>query len=55
MRDYRDRSGLPRSPQAMRGAARRDFEPPRDFRTPEALRPWTSARPGDGAGRDQPA
>src|SRR5215207_374083 len=38
-----------------RGAARRDFEPPRDFRTPEALRPWTSARPGDGAGRDQPA
>jgi hypothetical protein len=55
MRDYSDRSGLPRSPQAMRGAARRDFEPPRDFRTPEALRPWTSARPGDGAGRDQPA
>jgi len=55
MRDYSDRSGLPRSPQAMRGAARRDFEPPRDFRTPEALRPWTSARPGDGAGRDRPA
>src|SRR4051794_3743612 len=55
IRDYSNRSGLPRSPQAMRGAARRDFEPPRDFRTPEALRPWTSARPGDGAGRDRPA
>jgi hypothetical protein len=52
MRDYRDRRGMPRPPQAMRGAAR-DFEVPRDFRTPEALRPWTSARP-DGAGRPQP-
>jgi hypothetical protein len=49
MRDYSDRSGLPRPPQAMRGAAR-DFEVPRDFRQPEALRPWTSGRP-DGAGR----
>ena len=39
--DYSDRSGLPRSPQAMRGAAR-DFEAPRDFRTPEALRPYTT-------------
>ena len=36
MRDYSDRSGLPRPPKAMRGAAR-DFEAPRDFRTPEAL------------------
>jgi hypothetical protein len=53
MRDYSDRSGLPRPPKAMRGAAR-DFEAPRDFRTPEALRPWTSSRP-DGAGREQPA
>src|SRR5918994_5784881 len=51
MRDYSDRSGLPRPPKAMRGAAR-DFEAPRDFRTPEALRPWTSSRP-DGAGREQ--
>jgi hypothetical protein len=40
--DYSDRSGFSRSPQAMRGAAR-DFEIPRDFRTPEALRPYTSA------------
>jgi hypothetical protein len=53
MRDYSDRSGLPRPPKAMGGAAR-DFEAPRDFRTPEALRPWTSSRP-DGAGREQPA
>ncbi len=39
-RDYSDRSGLPRPPEAMRGAAR-DFEVPRDMRTPEALRPYT--------------
>jgi len=38
----RYRSGLPKPPQEMRGAAR-DFEVPADFRTPEALRPWTSA------------
>ena len=37
--DYSDRSGLPRSPGQMRGAAS-DFEAPRDFRTPEALRPY---------------
>jgi hypothetical protein len=48
-RDYRDRTGLPRPPQAMRGAAR-DFEIPRDFRTPEALRPWTGRRPDGGGG-----
>jgi hypothetical protein len=41
-RDYADRRGMPQPPEAMRGAAR-DFEIPRDFRTPEALRPWTSA------------
>ena len=39
MWDYSDRSGLPRSPQQMRGAAR-DFETPRDMRIPEALRPY---------------
>jgi hypothetical protein len=37
--DYRDRSGLPRSPEAMRGAAR-GFEAPNDFRIPEPLRPY---------------
>lgn len=31
-RDYSDRSGLPRGPQASRGAARRDFEIPPDYR-----------------------
>jgi hypothetical protein len=41
IRDYSRRSGLPRPPDAMRGAAR-DFEVPRDFRTPEALRPFAS-------------
>lgn len=42
MRDYRGRSGFPRTPEAMRGAAR-DFEVPRDMRTPEALRPYATA------------
>jgi hypothetical protein len=38
-RDYGDRTGFPRSPSAMRGAARY-FEVPRDFRIPEPLRPY---------------
>lgn len=42
VRDYVDRSGMPKPPDRMRGAAA-DFEVPRDFRTPELLRPWTSA------------
>ncbi len=42
--EYRDRSGFPRAAAAMRGAAS-DFAVPRDFRIPEALRPWTSAGP----------
>jgi hypothetical protein len=40
--DYSRRSGLPRPPEAMRGAAR-DFVVPADMRTPEALRPWVPA------------
>jgi hypothetical protein len=36
----RDRSGFPAPPESMRGAAS-DFEVPRDFRAPEALRPYT--------------
>ena len=40
--DYSDRSGLPRAPMDMRGAAR-DFEPPEDMRIPEPLRPYTDA------------
>lgn len=31
-RDYSDRSGLPRGPEASRGLARRDFEIPADYR-----------------------
>lgn len=32
VRDYSDRSGLPRGAQASRGLARRDFETPPDYR-----------------------
>ena len=42
VRDYSDRRGMPRPPDEMRGAARKDFTAPRDMRTPEALRPFTS-------------
>jgi len=41
-RDYSDRSGMPRPPEAMRGAAARDFEAPKDMRIPEALRPYAT-------------
>lgn len=47
VRDYGDRSGFPRPADAMRGAAS-DFDVPRDFRQPAALRPWTNSQP-DGA------
>jgi hypothetical protein len=33
---------MPRPPEEMRGAARKDFTAPRDIRTLEALRPFTS-------------
>jgi hypothetical protein len=42
LRDYSHRSGLPRPPEAMRGAAR-DLDVPTDMRTPEALRPYGRA------------
>ena len=41
--DYSGRSGWPLPPADMRGAAREDFEPPRDMRIPQALRPWPRA------------
>lgn len=41
LHDYGGRRGLPRPVEEMRGAARRDFEVPRDFAIPPALRPWT--------------
>ena len=37
--DYHRRTGFPKPAHQMRGAAR-DFEVPRDMRTPEALRPF---------------
>lgn len=39
--DYSDRRGLPLPPAEMRGLATLDFETPSDYRTPEALRPYT--------------
>ena len=45
--DYSDRRGMPRPPDEMRGIARKDFTPPRDMRTPEALRPFTSQSPSE--------
>jgi hypothetical protein len=41
IREYSARRGMPRAPDAMRGAAR-DFQVPRDMRIPEALRPYPS-------------
>jgi hypothetical protein len=44
--DYSDRTGFPRPPAAMRGAAK-DFRTPGDFRIPDPLRPWgETAQPG---------
>jgi hypothetical protein len=40
--DYGGRRGMPRAPEAMRGAAR-DFVSPRDMRIPEAMRPYPGA------------
>lgn len=55
---YQGLSGFPADPEEMRGAAS-DFEVPRDFRTPEALRPFpegmaaagvaSASAPGTGA------
>jgi hypothetical protein len=40
-RDYSNRRGMPRPPEAMRGAAK-DLEVPKDMRIPEALRPYAT-------------
>src|SRR5438270_100056 len=53
VRDYSDRRGLPRPPEEMRGAARKDFTPPRDMRTPETLRPFTSQPAAEPASVEQ--
>jgi hypothetical protein len=39
-RDYSDRTGMPRSPAQMRGAARADFEMPRDMQSRPRVRPY---------------
>lgn len=44
LQDYSDRTGYPRGIKQSHGAAS-DFEVPRDFRTPEALRPYTQPEP----------
>ncbi|HZX33660.1 MAG TPA: hypothetical protein VFF03_20080 [Rhodocyclaceae bacterium] len=45
--DYRQRSGFPKPPDQMRGAARSDFQMPADMQAPEALRPFgTEGGPG---------
>ncbi|WP_250454020.1 hypothetical protein [Caballeronia sp. ATUFL_M2_KS44] len=41
---YRNRSGFPRAPDAMRGEALRTFEMPRDMRAPDALLPYTHSQ-----------
>jgi hypothetical protein len=48
-RDYSDRRGMPRPPEAMRGAAR-SFEVPRDMRIPEAMRPYPRGNSPEPAG-----
>jgi hypothetical protein len=40
MQDYSDRTGYPGGIEQSHGAAK-DFDVPRDFRTPEAMRPYT--------------
>ena len=42
VRDYSDRSGLPRAVDDMRGAARADFDVPSDMDTPTLLRPLSA-------------
>jgi hypothetical protein len=42
VRDYSDRRGMPKPPEAMRGAAR-NVQVPKDIRTPEALRPFAES------------
>jgi hypothetical protein len=44
--DYSRRSGFRKPAEQMRGAAR-DFEVPRDMRTPKALRPFVNGMPAD--------
>ncbi len=49
VKDYSGRRGMPRPPEAMRGAAK-DVEVPKDMRIPEALRPYTTSKAREPAG-----
>lgn len=49
--DYSDRHGFPNGLAAARGAAK-DFDAGRDFRTPEALKPWQDGKPPEGLWTD---
>ena len=46
---YSDRRGMPRPPEAMRGAAR-SFEVPRDMRIPDAMRPYPTGNSPEPVG-----
>jgi hypothetical protein len=46
--DYSDRSGLPRPPAQMRGAAREGFEVPPDMQSRPRVRPYSPAQPASG-------
>ncbi len=46
IRDYSRRSDFPKPPEAMRGAAR-SFQVPKDMRTPEPMRAFTSQTASD--------
>jgi hypothetical protein len=50
-RAYSRRRGLPRPPEAMRGAAR-DLKVPEDMRIPAALRPYTTRSSVEPVGAD---
>jgi hypothetical protein len=50
-RDYSDRSGMPRSPALMRGAAQADFEMPRDMQSRPRVRPYSADR--DASSREE--
>lgn len=51
LRDYSDRSGFPRPPEAMRGLAAKDFKTPRDMRTLEPMRAQPTAVPPTAGAR----
>jgi hypothetical protein len=47
---YESRTGFPRTPDEMRGAALADFVAPRDMRTPDALKPYATGTGADAEG-----